>query len=101
LLPSAAVATERAPGDLQLDPIQGEGHIADPDREIVKAFGIEQIPAFLHFRQDLALVTSAEGWDPPAWREVTDGLSKRMAWSKPLIPALGDPAPYEGSPALL
>jgi hypothetical protein len=163
------VATDRAPGDLQLDPIQGEGHsleewltmfhmafvvidpftkesawlletagkimqtyrgsdcrmawvctgteaqakqflgpwakdiltFADPDREIVKAFGIEQIPAFLHFRQDQALVGSAEGWDPPAWRAVTEGLSKLMAWSKPLVPDVGDPAPFEGSPALL
>jgi hypothetical protein len=33
------------------------------------------------------------------WREVAARLAKDMSWSRPLIPAVGDPAPYAGSPA--
>ncbi len=72
----------------------------DPDREVVKAFGLELLPAFVHVRQDLSVAGAAEGWDPPAWREVAAELSRVMSWSRPVIPAAGDPAPYEGSPAL-
>jgi hypothetical protein len=39
-----------------------------------------------------------EGWDPPAWRELTKELSRRMSWSRPHIPAPGDPGPFAGSP---
>ena len=31
---------------------------------------------------------------------VAENLARRMSWSKPVIPAQGDPAPYAGSPAL-
>ena len=72
----------------------------DPDRSFVKAAGIERIPALVHVRQDLSVAGAAEGWDPVAWRAVTDNLSKAMSWSKPLVPAGKDPAPYEGTPAL-
>ncbi len=42
---------------------------------------------------------SAEGWDPPAWREVTDELSRILAWHRPLFPKQGDPVPFPGTPA--
>jgi hypothetical protein len=72
----------------------------DPDREAVKALGLERLPAFVHI--DLAgdVVGSAEGWDPDEWRAVATELSRLMSWSRPVIPALGDPAPFPGSPAL-
>lgn len=73
---------------------------ADPDRTAVKALDLEQLPALVHIRQDLSIAGSAEGWDPPAWRAVTDQLSKAMSWSKPVIPGPRDPAPYAGTPAL-
>ncbi len=73
---------------------------ADPQRTFVKGLGIERLPAIVHIRQDLSIAGSAEGWDPVAWRAVTDRLSKAMGWSRPTIPGPRDPAPYAGSPAL-
>jgi hypothetical protein len=43
---------------------------------------------------------AAEGWDPAAWRAVIDSLVALTAWSRPEIPAAGDPAPYAGTTAL-
>jgi hypothetical protein len=72
---------------------------ADPDRELVKGLGLNELPAFVHLRQDGQVVGVAEGWDPPEWREVANRLAKDMSWSRPLIPRAGDPKPYAGSPA--
>ena len=73
---------------------------ADPERATVKAFGLERLPALVHVRQDLSIANAAEGWEPEAWRAVTDNLSVAMGWTRPVIPAATDPAPYAGSPAL-
>lgn len=71
----------------------------DPDRELVKGLGLNELPAFVHLRQDVQVAGVAEGWDPVEWRNVAVGLAKAMSWSKPLIPGVGDPKPYAGSPA--
>lgn len=73
--------------------------LVDPDRSFVKALDLEQIPALVHIGQDLTVIGAAEGWDPPAWEAVTDRLGTMMSWSRPVIPALGDPSPFAGSPA--
>jgi hypothetical protein len=73
---------------------------ADPDRTVVQAFGLSMLPALVHVRQDLSIAGAAEGWDPDAWREVTENLSQALAWARPAIPGLRDPAPYPGTPAL-
>lgn len=73
---------------------------ADPDRKVVEGLGLERLPALVHVRQDLSIAGVAEGWDPQGWREVTDRLSTAMSWSRPLIPALNDPAAFAGSPAV-
>lgn len=72
---------------------------ADPDRAVVKAFGLNELPAFLQVRGDLHVPAAAEGWDPQQWREVADSLAKDMSWSVPLIPEVDDPSPYAGSAA--
>ncbi|HEX6570230.1 MAG TPA: hypothetical protein VF015_13740 [Acidimicrobiales bacterium] len=72
----------------------------DPDRDLVKALGLNELPAFVHLRQDRSVAALAEGWDPPEWRHVASELGKAMSWSRPNIPAPGDPRPYAGSPAL-
>jgi hypothetical protein len=72
----------------------------DPDRDAVKGFGLERLPAFLHINQTAALEAKAEGWDPDEWRAVAENLTLRMSWGRPVIPAAGDPTPFEGSPAL-
>jgi hypothetical protein len=71
----------------------------DPDRELVKGLGLNELPAFVHLRQDGQAAGVAEGWDPPEWREVASRLAKDMSWTRPLIPAPTDPKPYAGSPA--
>jgi hypothetical protein len=72
----------------------------DPDRTAVKGFGLERLPAIVHLGMDLSIVNSSEGWDPHGWRKVTDELARITAWLPPVIPGPGDPAPFEGTPAL-
>lgn len=73
---------------------------ADPEREAVKALGLNELPAFLQIRGDRNVAAVAEGWDPLEWRVVANALAKNMSWSAPLIPAQGDPSPYAGSSAV-
>jgi hypothetical protein len=72
----------------------------DPDRDLVKALGLDELPAFVYIRQDLQVVASAEGWNPVEWREVAAKLADDTSWNRPLIPAQGDPQAFAGSPAL-
>ena len=74
--------------------------LLDPDRTLVKSLGLERLPALVHIRQDLSVAGVAEGWKPSEWQSVTDHLGEVMSWSKPRIPAVGDPSPFLGSPAL-
>src|SRR5690606_19873498 len=37
---------------------------ADPDRALVKGLDLQELPALVYIRQDLAVVGQAEGWDP-------------------------------------
>ncbi|MCQ3807625.1 MAG: hypothetical protein OXB92_08755 [Acidimicrobiaceae bacterium] len=71
---------------------------SDPGRAIAKTFGVKSAPAFLLVRQDGAVTAKAEGWDPETWREVADAIAELTHWSRPSIPAEGDPAPYPGTP---
>ena len=73
---------------------------ADPDREVVRALGLETLPAFVHIDQGGNVVGVAEGWEPDEWRGVAQRLAEAMSWNRPQIPDVGDPVPYEGSPAL-
>jgi hypothetical protein len=74
--------------------------LADPDRALVRSLGLDALPALVAIRQDGHLMGAAEGWDPAAWRAVIDSLVALTAWSRPEIPAAGDPAPYAGTTAL-
>jgi hypothetical protein len=70
----------------------------DPELTAIKGLGLQTLPAIVHVSQTLEIVSAVEGWDPPAWRELTKELSKRMSWSRPHIPAPGDPGPFDGAP---
>ena len=70
----------------------------DPDLTAVKAFGLSTLPSAVHLGMDGAIVNSAEGWDPPAWRTLTHELSRIVSWSHPVIPGPRDPAPFAGAP---
>ncbi len=71
----------------------------DPDRELVKGLGVEQIPALVHIGNDLSVIGLANGWNPDEWHPITDNLATMMSWSKPLYPKPGDPTAFAGSAA--
>jgi len=71
----------------------------DPDRTVVSALELNELPALVHIGNDRSIIGIAEGWDPETWRPVTDNLAKMMSWNKPLFPKPGDPKPFAGSPA--
>jgi hypothetical protein len=75
--------------------------LLDPQREAIKALGLERLPALVHIGQDLTVVGAAEGWDPAAWKVITDRLGHQMSWTRPVIPERGDPSPFSGTPALV
>ena len=70
----------------------------DPDLAAIRAFGLQSLPAAVHLGMDGKVVNVAEGWNPPAWRALTQELSRIVSWSHPLIPGPRDPAPFEGTP---
>lgn len=72
---------------------------SDPEREVVAALGLEEIPALVHIGNDLSVIGRAEGWNPEEWREITDHLATMMSWSRPNFPRPGDPLAFAGSPA--
>jgi hypothetical protein len=71
----------------------------DPDRTVVRAMGLQQLPAFVFTRVDGEAVAAAEGWNAAEWREVAEVISDTTRWRPPTIPAPGDPGPFAGSPA--
>jgi hypothetical protein len=72
----------------------------DPDRLAVKALGLEQLPAFVFIQSDESVPASAEGWNAAEWKHVAETIAEITAWSKPTIPAAGDPVAFHGTPAL-
>jgi hypothetical protein len=73
---------------------------ADPDREMIKALGLQRLPAIVHLAMDGSVAAAAEGWHPAEWQKVTDELAEVLSWKGPTLPHPRDPAPYDGSPAL-
>ena len=72
----------------------------DADRSVVKALGLEQLPAFVFVRVDGTVQAAAEGWNPAEWRSVAESITEVTAWSPPDIPVVSDPGPFQGTPAL-
>lgn len=90
------IGNERA-AQRVLGPAIDEGLVfLDPDGTAAKGLGVAKTPAFVHVRLNGTIGGSAEGWDPPAWKTAVGQLAKEMAWTRPLIPAAGDPRPFAG-----
>ena len=84
-----------------LGPLADEAMVfVDPERAFVKQLALKQLPAFVFLRIDGNVVASAEGWNPIEWRAVADEVARTVSWSKPLIPAPGDPGAFAGTPAM-
>lgn len=71
---------------------------ADPDRTAVKGLGLDQLPAIVTVAMDGSILAKAEGWRPSEWRSVVERLASVTAWKAPVVPAPGDPGPFEGTP---
>ena len=71
----------------------------DPERKLVASLGLTTLPALVVLRQDASLLGTAQGWDPETWRALTSELAQLTSWSKPAIPAKGDPVAYPGTRA--
>jgi hypothetical protein len=74
--------------------------LIDPDRELVKALDLEQLPAFVHINMGMQVGAFAEGWQPAAWKAALTELATVLAWTVPVLPGPGAPSPFLGSPAL-
>lgn len=73
--------------------------LCDPERTVVSALELTEIPSLVHIGPDRSIVGRADGWDPAAWRPITDHLAKMMSWNRAMYPKPGDPAPFRGTPA--
>ncbi|MEY3805250.1 MAG: hypothetical protein RIR69_62 [Actinomycetota bacterium] len=73
----------------------------DPDRSIVRALGVTEIPAFVLIQSNGTIPAAAMGWTPAEWKDVASHVATLTAWSKPTIPAPGDPGSFRGTPALV
>lgn len=72
----------------------------DPDRAVVKAIGLSELPAFAFIRVDGVVTAAAQGWNPPEWQAVADAIAEICWWKSIPVPGPGDPGPFRGSPAL-
>lgn len=69
----------------------------DPDRQAIKALGLEKLPALLYINHGPEIIGVTEGWHPDKWRQITHSVSQELNWRAPIIPEPNDPTPYEGS----
>jgi hypothetical protein len=73
---------------------------SDPERKIVEAMGLTELPAFVFTRVDGVVVAAAQGWNAEQWEAVADSIAATTSWSSFELPAPGDPSAFHGSPAL-
>jgi hypothetical protein len=73
---------------------------ADPGRDFPRSLDLNELPAFVHIRQDRAVLAVAQGWDPYEWRTVAESIARANRWSAPTIPLPGDPSPFAGTAAV-
>jgi hypothetical protein len=72
----------------------------DPDRAVVTALGLTQLPAFVHIDMACKAAAVAQGWDVEQWRAALGELSRTLSWTHPAVPGPAAPGPFPGSPAL-
>lgn len=68
----------------------------DPEGQAATALGVTAAPALVWVTSAPEIAGVVEGWDPPAWRQLLDRLGRKLAWTHPLLPQPGDPAPFPG-----
>ena len=73
----------------------------DPDRAAIKALGLTELPAFVLVQSNGTIPAAAQGWDATDWKHVAAKVADLTSWSKPSLPAPGDPGAFRGTPALV
>lgn len=71
---------------------------ADPDGSAAAGLGVSGGPALVWIDTRPAVRAVVEGWDGYQWRPVLAELARKLAWTKPLVPGPGDPAPLAAHP---
>jgi hypothetical protein len=71
---------------------------ADTDGSAAAALGLRGSPAFVWLDTEPVVRAVVEGWDGAAWRPVMADLAHKLAWTRPLMPAPGDPPPIPAQP---
>lgn len=71
---------------------------ADPDGTAAAALGVPGAPALVWIDTQPTVRAVVAGWDGYQWRPVLAELARKLAWTKPLVPAPGDPAPVDAHP---
>jgi hypothetical protein len=95
------ITCDEADANAFLGPLVDEFLVfCDPDRAAVRALGLGTLPAFVFIQSDLSVPAAAEGWSAESWRTVANHLAEVTAWSRPTIPAAGDPTAFNGTPAV-
>ncbi len=70
----------------------------DTDRSTARGLGIQALPALVLVKQNGTVGPVAQGWSPSEWHAVVETVGAITAWSRPAVPAAGDPAAYPGTP---
>lgn len=70
---------------------------SDPSSAAVKALGLTAMPGAAVIRQDGEVLALANGWDPAAWRGVSEEVGRLTNWTPLNLPGPKDPAPYAGT----
>ena len=63
--------------------------------------GLTELPAFVLIKSDGSVPNAAQGWTSADWKEVAAAVAALTNWSRPTIPAPGDPGSFRGTPALV
>ena len=63
----------------------------DPDRAVVKAIGLSELPAFAFIRVDGVVAACAQGWNPHEWGAVADAIAETTWWSSITVPGAERP----------
>lgn len=71
---------------------------ADPETTAAPVLGLTGAPALVWVDTQPALRGVVVGWDAHQWRPVLAELARKLAWTKPLMPAPGDPASMAAQP---
>jgi len=73
----------------------------DPDRTAIRALGLSELPAFVLVQSNGTVPAAAQGWNATDWKHVAAKVAELTSWSKPALPAPGDPGAFRGTPALV